>query len=92
MYLEVTNDKGDPHLWALEATSPRGLENNGITKDMLRVGGRAKVRCHRLRDNTNGCLLGFLTPLHGDASRGHGVERSGIEAFSPDECMSVYAD
>ena len=75
VYLEVTNDKGEPELWALEATGPRGLENNGITKDTLRVGERAKVRCHRLRDNTNGCLLGFLTPLHGDASRGHGVEK-----------------
>jgi Family of unknown function (DUF6152) len=75
VYLEVKNDKGEPELWALEATGPRGLENNGITKDTLKVGERAKVRCHRLRDNTNGCLLGFLTPLHGDVSRGHGVEK-----------------
>ncbi len=75
VYLEVKNDKGEAELWALEATGPRGLETNGITKDTLKVGERAKVRCHRLRDNTNGCLLGFLTPLHGDVARGHGVEK-----------------
>ena len=75
VYMEVNNAKGEPELWALEATGPRGLENNGITKDTLRIGEKAKVRCHRLRDNTNGCLLGFLTPLHGDTARGHGVEK-----------------
>jgi hypothetical protein len=75
VYLEVKNAQGEAELWALEATNPRGLENRGITKDTLRVGERAKVRCHRNRDNTNGCLLGFLTPMHGDAARGHGVEK-----------------
>ena len=75
VYLEVTNPQGEAELWALEATGPRGLENRGITKETLRVGERAKVRCHRLRDNTNGCLLGFLTPMHGDTARGHGVEK-----------------
>ena len=74
VYLEVKSEKGEPELWALEATGPRGLENNGITKDTLRIGERAKVRCYRLRDNSNGCLLGFLTPLHGDKARGDGVE------------------
>ena len=75
VYLEVKNAQGEAELWALEATGPRGLENRGITKETLRVGERAKVRCHRLRDNTNGCLLGFLTPMHGDTARGHGVEK-----------------
>jgi hypothetical protein len=32
------------------------------------------VRCHLLRDASNGCLLGFVTPLHGDPARGHGIE------------------
>jgi hypothetical protein len=27
------------------------------------------------RDGSNGCLLGFLTPMHGDTVRGHGVEK-----------------
>jgi hypothetical protein len=75
VYMEVKNAAGEAELWALEATGPRGLENRGITKETLRIGERAKVRCHRLRDNTNGCLLGFLTPLHGDSARGHGVEK-----------------
>ena len=76
VYIEVKNAKtGEPELWALEATGPRGLENNGITKDTVRIGEPVKVRCHRLRDNSNGCLLGFLTPMHGDVKRGHGVEK-----------------
>ena len=75
VYMEVKNAKGEPELWALEATGPRGLENRGITKDTVRIGDAVKVRCHRLRDNSNGCLLGFLTPMHGDAARGHGVEK-----------------
>ena len=28
-----------------------------------------------LRDGSNGCLLGFVTPMHGDLARGHGVEK-----------------
>ena len=75
VYLEVKNPQGEAELWALEATGPRGLENRGITKETLKIGERAKVRCHRMRDNSTGCLLGFLTPMHGDAARGHGVEK-----------------
>ena len=74
VYIEVKNAKGEPELWSLEATNPRGLEMRGIKKDTIKVGEPVKVRCHRQRDGANGCLLGFLTPMHGDASRGHGVE------------------
>jgi hypothetical protein len=74
VYIEVKNTKGEPELWSLEATNPRGLEMRGIKKDTIKVGEQVKVRCHRQRDGANGCLLGFLTPMHGDASRGHGVE------------------
>jgi hypothetical protein len=38
------------------------------------VGDTIKVRCHLLRDRGEGCLLGFVTPMHGDKARGHGVE------------------
>ncbi len=38
-----------------------------------RVEGNA-VRCHLLRDGSNGCLLGYVTPMHGDPVRGDGVE------------------
>jgi len=75
VYMEVKNAKGEPELWSLEATGPRGIEAKGVKKGDIRVGDLVKVRCHRLRDNANGCLLGFLTPMHGDAARGHGVEK-----------------
>ncbi len=75
VYMEVKNAKGEPELWSLEATGPRGIEAKGVKKGDVKVGDVVKVRCHRLRDNANGCLLGFLTPMHGDAARGHGVER-----------------
>ncbi|MGE3842820.1 MAG: DUF6152 family protein [Vicinamibacterales bacterium] len=74
VYIEVKNAKGETEQWSLEATNPRGLETRGIKKDTIKIGDRVKVRCHRQRDGANGCLLGFLTPMHGDASRGHGVE------------------
>ena len=74
VYLEVKGDGGEPTLWALEATGPAGLERNGITREHVKVGDAIRVRCHALRDGGNGCLLGFLTPMHGDAARGDGVE------------------
>ncbi len=74
VYLEVEDGSGESAVWALEATGPRGLEGNGIKREDVKVGDAVKVRCHRLRDNANGCLLGFLTPMHGDVARGHGVE------------------
>jgi hypothetical protein len=58
----------------LEATGPDGLKRKGIDKAFLKVGDSIKARCHALKDGTNGCLLGFVTPTHGDAARGHGKE------------------
>lgn len=75
VYLEVKDEEDEPQLWAREATGPGGLERNGIKRDDVKVGDTVEVRCHRLRDGSNGCLLGFLTPIHGDAARGHGVEK-----------------
>ena len=75
VYMEAKNAKGEPELWSLEATGPRGIEARGIKRDDVKIGDKIKVRCHRLRDNANGCLLGFLTPMHGDTARGHGVEK-----------------
>jgi hypothetical protein len=76
VYLEVKDaNTGEPAMWALEATGPQGLLNNGIKREDVRVGDLIKVRCHRLRDGSNGCLLGFITPMHGDMARGHGVEK-----------------
>ncbi len=66
IYLEVTDDSGEPAIWALEAASASGLTRQGITQDMVQAGDTIAVRCHQLRDQSNGCLLGFLTPEGGE--------------------------
>lgn len=72
--LEVDDGSGEPTVWLLEATGPAGLERNGIKREDVVAGDAVSVRCHKLRDGSPGCLLGFLTPMHGDTARGHGVE------------------
>ncbi len=61
-------------VWSLEATNPQGNVLKGAKKEDVQVGDTIKVRCHLLRDGGKGCLLGFVTPMHGDKARGHGVE------------------
>lgn len=75
LYVEVKDAKGQPKVWALEATGPGGLTRVGVKREDVKPGDVVKVRCHLLRDGSNGCLLGFVTPIHGDAARGHGVEK-----------------
>jgi hypothetical protein len=75
VYLDVKDEHGAIATWALEATAPAGILRNGVNREDVRAGDAIKARCHRLRDGANGCLLGFITPMHGDAARGHGVER-----------------
>jgi len=65
VYLEVKNDKGEPEIWALEATGKTGLERVGVTATTIKVGDTVKARCHHLRDGSNGCLLGFLKAQDG---------------------------
>ena len=74
VYLDVKDEHGGIATWALEATAPAGIWNNGVKREDVRAGDTVKARCHRLRDGANGCLLGFITPMHGDKARGHGVE------------------
>ena len=74
VYLDVKDDKGTVATWALEATNQRAIVNNGVKREDVQPGDHVKVRCHLLRDGAKGCLLGFVTPMHGDASRGNGVE------------------
>jgi hypothetical protein len=74
VYLDVKDEKGAVAMWALEAGSPRGILNNGVKREDIRAGDPIKVRCHLLRDGARGCLLGFVTPMHGDPARGHGIE------------------
>ncbi len=65
LYLEVRDADGQPMLWALETTNVNGLRRLGVTDDTVKVGDTISVRCHRLRDGSRGCLLGFLTPEDG---------------------------
>ena len=65
IYLEVNNGKGEPQIWALEATGRTGLQRVGVTADYVKAGDKVKARCHRLRDGSNGCLLGFLKARDG---------------------------
>ena len=65
IYLEVKDAKGEPQMWALEATGRAQLQNIGVTRDYVKPGDTVKVRCHPLRDGTNGCLLGFLKAKDG---------------------------
>ena len=75
IYMEIKNEKGEAAIWALEAANPPSIMENGVTKEHVKPGDRIKVRCHLLRDGAEGCLLGFVTPMHGNVARGHGVER-----------------
>ena len=65
VYLEIKDEKGEPQMWALEATSRTGLQRIGVTTDYVKPGDAVKARCHRLRDGSNGCLLGFLKAKDG---------------------------
>ena len=75
IYLEVKDEKGQPTAWALEATGPGGLQRVRVKREDVRPGDTIKVRCHLLRDGSNGALLGFVTPTHGGLARGQGVEK-----------------
>jgi hypothetical protein len=65
IYLDVMDSKGEPQVWALEATGRTGLQRIGVTVDYVKVGDKVKARCHHLRDGSNGCLLGFLKATDG---------------------------
>ena len=65
IYVEVKDEKGEPQMWALEATGRTGLQRVGVTADYVKPGDTVKARCHRLRDGSNGCLLGFLKAKDG---------------------------
>jgi hypothetical protein len=58
--LEVM-EGGKPAVWQLEGGSPNAVIREGWKKEDIPVGSTIKVRCHRLKDGANGCLLGFIT-------------------------------
>lgn len=65
IYIEVMDASGQPTVWALEGASPTELRRDGWSEDDVQVGDTISVRCHQLKDGSNGCLLGFLTPEGG---------------------------
>jgi hypothetical protein len=65
VYLEVSDGKGEPTVWALEGASVVQLQRRGWSKEKLKAGDKVAVRCHQLRDGSNGCLLGFITTADG---------------------------
>ena len=66
IYLEIVGDDGEPTIWALEGGAPGSIRRKGWTPDSVKSGDTIKVRCHQLRDGSNGCLLGFVTPPGGE--------------------------
>ena len=66
VYLEVKGaGAAEPQIWAVEATGRGQLERMGVNKEYIAPGDSVKVRCHVLRDGSNGCLLGFLKAKDG---------------------------
>ncbi len=65
IFLEVMNADDQAVVWALEGASPTELIRDGWARDDVGVGDQISVRCHQLKDRSNGCLLGFLTPEGG---------------------------
>ena len=66
IFIEVKDENGGTQLWSLEGASPTELIRDGWAKDDVEVGDTIRVRCHQLKDGSNGCLLGFLTPEGGE--------------------------
>jgi len=65
VYLEVADGPGEPVIWALEGASVVQLQRKGWTKEKIKPGDTVSVRCHQLKDGSNGCLLGFVTTADG---------------------------
>jgi hypothetical protein len=66
IYLEVVEADGETSVWALEGASVTGLRRLGWRTEDVEVGDRITARCHQLRDGSNGCLFGYLTPEGGE--------------------------
>lgn len=65
IYLDVIGANGETVSWALEATGTGGLARLGVVSGYVKPGDKIKVRCHPLRDGTEGCLLGFVQAADG---------------------------
>jgi len=81
VYLEVKSKTGEPEIWAVEATGRNGLERIGVTKESIKPGDTISVRCHVLRDGSNGCLLGFLKAPDGSVKDWDGGQAQNPKDF-----------
>jgi len=66
IYMEVAGEDGESNVWVLEGASLNALRAGGWAEDSIEPGDRITVRCHQLRDRSNGCLLGYVTPEGGE--------------------------
>lgn len=64
IYMDVETENGMEN-WAMEAAGATTLTRVGIAEDELKPGDKIHVKCHALRDGSNGCLLGFVTTPDG---------------------------
>jgi hypothetical protein len=51
-YVDVTDEKGAVHNWAMELGSPNGLARRGWTRETLKIGDTITVEGSRARDNS----------------------------------------
>lgn len=61
VYMEIAKTDGTKSVWALEGGSVGALTRGGWARDSVQTGDTISVRCHALKDGSDGCLLGFLT-------------------------------
>ena len=67
IYMDVADAQSRPQSWALEGGSPTSLMRGGWQRNSIKPRDKVSVRCHRLRDGSQGCLLGFVTDINGTA-------------------------
>ena len=67
LYMDVADAQGRQQMWALEGGSVTALMRGGWQRDSMKPGDKVSVRCHSLRDGSEGCLLGFVTNINGTA-------------------------
>ena len=67
IYMEVASGKGRPQMWAMEGGSVTSLMRGGWQRNSIKPGDKISVRCNRLRDGSEGCVLGFVTNINGTA-------------------------
>jgi hypothetical protein len=74
LYVEIADAKGQKQTWGLEGGNPNSIQGTGVKKNDLRPGDHVSARCHPMVSGASACVLGFVTPRHGDKARGDGVE------------------